>query len=89
MRTMTDEVKDIAERIVGDEGVISRIVTMKHFQYMVEGEEVIFTEDMRGEVERLAGEKLEEVTPEQYPGERVLRFPQAQRQAILSRLLAG
>jgi len=89
MCTMTDEAKDIAQRIAGGEDVVSRIVTMKYFQYFIEGEEVIFMEDMRAEVERLAGATLEEVTPSQYPGDRVLRFRRDQRAAVLQRLQAA
>lgn len=88
MCTMTEEAKDIAQRIAGGEDVVSRIVTMKYFQYLIEGEEVIFMEDMRAEVERLAGAQLEEVTPSQYPGDRVLRFRPDEQAAVVKRLLA-
>ena len=86
MCTMTDEARDIALRIASGEDVVSRIVTMKYFQYSLEGEDVIFMEEMRAEVERLAGAKLEEMTPAEYPADRVLRFASTEQKAVLERL---
>jgi hypothetical protein len=86
MCTMTDEAKDIALRIAGGEDVVSRIVTMKYFTYSIEGEDVIFMDEMRAEVERLAGSTLEEVTPAQFPGDRVLRFARPKLAEVLARL---
>lgn len=80
------EIADITARLAGGEDVVSRIVTMKYFTYKIEGEEVIFMDEMRAEVETLAGAPLVEATSEAYPMERVLRFAPEDRAGVLARL---
>ena len=83
---MAQEAKDIAARIAGGEDVVSRIVTMDYFGYNIEGEEVIFTDELRAEVERVAGAKLVESAPVEFPMDRVLQFAESERAGVQERL---
>ena len=71
---MHSEGRALAVRIARGEDPVRRIVTMRHFTYEVDGEEVLFTEELQDEVQRLGGGELVEQTPKEYPGDRVLRY---------------
>jgi hypothetical protein len=86
---LKEEAKQIAQRIAAGEDVVSRLVTMQWFTYWLDGEEVLFTDELRTEVERVAGARLEEVRPERFPNDRVLRFHAGGLEGIQARLLAG
>lgn len=69
-----DEALDLARAIARGEDPVRRIVTMRWFTYEVEGEGVVVMDELKAKIEELGGSKLVEVTPEAYPGDRVLRF---------------
>lgn len=69
-----DEALDLAMAIARGEDPIRRIVTMRWFTYAIEGEDVVLGDELKAQIEALGGSSLVEVTPQAYPGDRVLRF---------------
>lgn len=69
-------------------GGISRLATSKFFEYELEGDQVIFSEESRAFIEAAIGTPLEEV---QYPGfalETALAVPPPQRDELAAFLRA-
>lgn len=69
-----DEAMNLAMAIARGEDPVRRIVTMRWFSYEVEGEDIVVMPELQALIEKIGGSKLIEVTPEAYPGDRVLRF---------------
>ena len=70
----TEEATSLALAIARGEDPIRRIVTMRWFSYDIEGDDVVLDEGLKAKIEEIGGSRLVEVTPEEYPGDRVLRF---------------
>jgi len=66
---------EIVTRLALGEYVVTRIVTSKYFTYEIDGHEVVVTDEMKQEMEKLAGAELSEYKPKLFPGERALQFP--------------
>lgn len=82
---LATETWHLAKAIADGDDPVRRLVNMKLHTYSLEGEEVVFTDEMRTAIQTLGGD-LVEATPNAYPGERVLRF--LDPQSALQRLQA-
>jgi hypothetical protein len=67
---------EIATRLAtGDEIAVTRLRMSHFFLYFFEdGDDAVVSDEMRREIEIMAGEPLQEFIPDDYPGETALRF---------------
>jgi hypothetical protein len=82
-----EEAMSLAGAMARGEDLVRRIVTMRCFTCDIEGGDVTLEDGLKGQIEALGGMKLTEVTPQEYPGDRVLRFEDVS--AAQSRLAAA
>ena len=78
--------REIADRLVTGEDVVTRLITMQWFTFYLEGEELIVGDEMQRAIEQMSGARLIEYTPAMYPMMVGLGFDPKVRSAVRERL---
>lgn len=67
---------EIATKLAtGDETAVTRMRMSRFFLFVFEdGDDAVVSDEMRREIEIMAGEPLHKFVPDEYPGETALRF---------------
>ena len=71
---LDDLEQEILLRLAAGEAVVSRLVTMRWFTYEADGESIVVGPEMQKRFEAVAGAKLIEFTPADYPADRARGF---------------
>ena len=79
---------EIATKLAtGDEIAVTRMRMSRFFLYFFEdGDDAVVSNEMRREIEIMAGEPLQEFIPDDYPGETALRFAPDSLQTVRATL---
>lgn len=80
---------EILSRLAAGGHVVSRLNTMRWFTYEHDGESFVVGPEMQLRLEQLAGAKLVEYTPAEFPMERALGFPPADMAQVRKALAAA